>query len=32
MQTKDKYLIEVLALDRNTWNPLSVCEQLVNIK
>ena len=28
MQTQDKYLIELLMLDRNTWNHLTVCKQM----
>ena len=28
VQTNDQYLIEILVLDRNNWNRLTVCKQM----
>ena len=32
VQTNDGYQIELLLLDRNIWNHLTVCKQMMDIK
>ena len=32
VQTNYRYLIELLVLDNNTWNHLTICKQMIDIK
>ena len=32
MQTNEEYQIKLSLLDSNTWNHLTACEQMINIK